>query len=279
LTKLSLFYCFIFLMIPINSAWSEPAVRLGPSAVKSVERLHSNERIVNVGHNLSPAANQLAAGQLTMGGYFSGYGISESVMVGTSPWLASHYNMYSGFLQARSRLTGSSSLAMRFGYMRTFEGPNLLDTDFQMEAASASVVYGVNVNSRVRLHLNATIYYFLEETFPFSIRREPGTDDPYQHSVSLLVESQLTRHWRINGEVGVLGLSYLYPQLISGGSLGYQNGGWYTQLGFSVTGTPRAYFSSAKADIPIVDLNDPFDREQMKYDFSIHPEVQLQYYF
>jgi hypothetical protein len=116
--------------------------------------------------------------------------------------------------------------------------------------------------------------YFFDETAPFSLRREPYNTDAYQVSLSALNEIRLPAGFGILVEFGMLGLNYVYPEMHYGLSVNHRSNHFLVQLGFSQTMTAGTLSRLFKTN-QIVSLTggDP------GYDFSMHPEVQLQLFF
>ena len=83
----------------------------------------------------------------------------------------------------------------------------------------------------------------------------------------------------INFEYGILGANYQYPQAILGTSVGKRLKSFYLQAGFSITGTKLGILSPVKTDVHHDISEGYFTRDSARYDVSVHPEFQLQYFF
>ncbi len=220
------------------------------------------------GHNLTPTTHTLKKGVWTVGNIVLGNGITDRLTIATSPWLFSSYNMYNGFLRSRSAMA-NGELGFQLGYFKT---GNFGKNQYQMEAVSLSSSYGYNVTPNYTFTLSVNYMYFFEETFPFSLRREPFNDQPYQFSLTTLHEANLSEKVGFIGELGVLGLNYSYPQLHFGTSMNYKAKSWLVQLGFSQTVT----MSKAQKSLSQASYHNSQDPT---LDYAIHPEFQAQYFF
>ena len=115
--------------------------------------------------------------------------------------------------------------------------------------------------------------YFFEEAAPFSLRREPFNNQAQQFTVSALHQFYFSDKIILNFEIGVLGLNYAFPNVLGGASWNYiPNDHWSFQVGASLNKrlTHPSY----------VDPSQTYIRSPENYaDVSVHPEVQLQYWF
>ena len=234
------------------------------------------------GHNLSPTTNTMNEGSWAIGSYALAYGYSDKVVLATSPWLYYNYNMTSAIVRYPVTKLRDWELRGQSAYFKTYSSSYEI---YHMEALSQHLTLGKKINSSFVVHYNLSYMYFLDETKPFSLRREPLNNDPGQWTFTALFEAPLTKDFGLLGEIGVLGLNYHYPQAVMGASLQLGLNQWLLQFGFSMTGTIDSYFSSDKIDNNEVEYSpNGFYYPSRRYarasrDFSVHPEIQIQYYF
>ena len=177
--------------------------------------------------------------------------------------------MYSGVVRSRLPIA-SGEAGVQVGYFKT---GNFGRNNYQMEALSASVSYSYDVTPAYTFAMSGNYMYFFDETFPFSLRREPYNDQPYQFSFTTLHEAHLSDKMGLTGEVGVLGLNYTYPQLHFGASINFKSNNWLLQGGFSQT------ITMSKADAAFTQQSYTQASQDGSLDFAVHPEFQFQYFF
>ncbi|MCB9027061.1 MAG: hypothetical protein H6625_12125 [Bdellovibrionaceae bacterium] len=257
-----------------------------PKLATSIEAEKSVPKKVVFGHNLSPTTHLMEKGEWTVGFYSLAYGVNDKLTLAISPWIYFWYNAdnifarYQLFENAKWKLGGQS------GYFNT-KSNSLRFKTYTMEVWMQNLTLSTQFKNKNFIHFNVNYMYFGDETKPFSLRREPLNNDPDQWTATTLMEAYITDNFGMLGELGVLGLNYTYPQVIMGASLFVKRINWYFQFGFSVTSTPGALFSLGGA----VDNNEAvgvsgtkirYPSQQnalVKYDRSLHPEVQFQYFF
>ena len=267
---ISLRYFFLLLIFSLNICLAEEGA--------------NKTSVGTFGHNLSPSTKKLEQYQATVGFYAMAMGLTDNIMIGTSPWIYSNYNMHNLVGQYNYTFSSKDELAFRGTYFKTYDVENKLN-EYKMEAISLHTIWGRKLEKKKKLNFVLGYMYFYDETLPFSLRREPMNDNPYQFSTSVLFESQLDKSWGINLELGVLGVNYVYPQLITGASVTYQYKMIFMQIGMSATGTPNSYFNTNRIDNNGMYLDNYYSRSQYtnkenaRRDFSVHPEIQLQYFF
>jgi hypothetical protein len=248
--------------------------------VSFIFSFHAYSQATLLGHNLSPTTYTPEKGRVSIGTYAAFVAVTDDIVIGTSPWMYFDYNMYTLVVRQGKQIDEKSRLGWQMIYFKTDRDSSFISDGYQMEAFSGNLTYTRRLNNRFALHFNYNHMYFLDETVPFSLRREPFNDDTFQSTVTLLAEVQGTSDWGFLGEIGVLGLNYVYPQTILGLSTNYKSNNYLVQFGFNITSTPKALFIS-----PRVDANNynngrlTNDRYDGKNDFSIHPEIQFQYTF
>lgn len=233
-----------------------------------------------LGHNLSPTTYTIKKGDVSVGTYAAIVGVTDNLVIGTSPWMYFDYNMYTFVARQGKQIDEKSRFGWQLIYFKSDREVSYITDGYQMEAFSGNLTYTRRINSRFSLHFNYNHMYFLDETVPFSLRREPFNDDTFQSTLTMLAEIKGTSNWGLLAEAGVLGLNYVYPQMILGVSTNYIHKNYLVQLGFNITSTPEALFLSPRNDANNMNggrlTNDRFEGER---DFSVHPEIQFQYTF
>lgn len=221
------------------------------------------------GHNLSPTTYTLKKGVMSFGNFVAGLGVTDNWTIGTSPWMYTSYNMYSFVSRYGKALDDDHRLGVQAAYFKTDHIHNDL---YQMEAASVWATLSQRVNNYYTIDFVANYMYFFDETLPFSLRREPHNNQPWQFSFTTLQEVRLPEGFGLSAEIGVLGVNYAYPQAFVGASMNWRNEWLLVQLGYSqnstVTGFNRLYTSNQA--MMSRDAND---------DQAVHPEVHLQAFF
>ena len=243
-------------------------------------------RATYLGHNLSISTETPKAGTVAVGSYLLGYSPSDRLLIGTSPWMIFDYNTYNvvtryNIIRDESdelTLDGDDptdsggafdALTVQVAYMKS---GNFARDFYRQEIAIVWLTGKVAVNPYYDFYLTGNYMYFFDETIPFSLRREPFNDEKYQLSLSSLHSLKVNDLFRVSLEFGVLGLRSSYPQIHSGVSFSLTKGSYLIQLGFSVTATPynfERFLESSTNAKP----------EGNYYDASVHPEIQLQYFF
>lgn len=237
---------------------------------------------VTWGHNLAPTTETLGSGITTAGIYLLAYGLSDDVTVGVSPWFNHFYKMQNAVLKGRLYSKEGHEVALQSAYFKSVNDAEFtgLDRYWQMEASISNLIYSYRASGDYTVSVNFGYHYYFDETVPFSIRRESFKDSPHQFNISSFHQLKLEDNFSVGLELGVLGMDYLYPQLITGASFNFQSRSWQMQVGISLTGTYAGYISPDR-----IDNNRAFfeytsqDKENGRKDFSAHPEIQLQYSF
>lgn len=243
-------------------------------------------RATYLGHNLAISSETPKAGTVAVGSYLLGYSPSDRLLIGTSPWMIFDYNTYN--VVARYNIIRDDSdeltldgddsggsggafdaLTVQAAYMKS---GNFARDFYRQEIAIVWLTGKVAVNPYYDFYITGNYMYFFDETIPFSLRREPFNDEKYQLSLSTLHSLRVNDMFRVSLEFGILGLRSSYPQVHSGASFAMMKKSYLIQLGFSVTATPynfERFFESSTNARP----------EGNYYDASVHPEIQLQYFF
>lgn len=221
------------------------------------------------GHNLSPTTYTLKKGVYSVGNFVAGLGVTDNLTLGVSPWMYTSYNMYSFIGRYGVRLDDDHRLGIQAAYFKT----DHINADYyQMEATSVWATLSQRLAPYYVIDFVCNYMYFFDETIPFSLRRDPHNNQPWQVSLTTLQEIRLPAGFGLSAELGVLGLNYALPQAFFGASMNWRNEWLLVQLGYSqnttVTGANRLYTSDQAASMR--DSND---------DRDMHPEIHLQAFF
>jgi len=231
----------------------------------------ADENSIVFGHNMSPTTYTLGRGVMSLGNFMAGVGVTDRLTIGTSPWMYLSYNMYSFVARYGADLDADSRWAAQAAYFKTGEfAPNL----YQMEATSLWLTWAKRLTPFYTLDVVGNHMHFFDETMPFSLRREPFNDDPWQVSLTTLQEIHLPAGFGLSAEIGCLGLNYVYPEIFYGASMNWKNSWFLAQIGFSqnitVSGAKTLYTRDQGR----------FGRNAGQYrDFDMHPEIHLQTFF
>lgn len=218
--------------------------------------------------------------------------------IGTIPFLYTTYNMNSLFLRKRIVQDEKTTHSIQAAYFKTIPQQTEIYEDewgsfeftpgYDQEAYWLTYIYSHQYSANYRLHLNFSGQYYLNDRQPFSLRRPTINRSPFQYNITSLHEGNLTKNFGIMGEFGVLHLTDKYSRIHTGASLFYKRGGFYAQVGLSMTSTYTSLFDGRvsgrndyQAELQSYEdgFNQPLDEEKIQNDFSIHPEVAVQYQF
>lgn len=224
-----------------------------------------------LGHNLSITTAVPEKGTISAGNFLIGYSPTNSCHIGTSPWMAVGYNSYS--LLGRCKLTDETqyfhSSALQFAYMKSDDS---LGDYYRQELAMLWYAVENKINDIYTIYTSVNYMYFWDETFPFSLRREPGNDQPWQISLSTLHQVRWSKNSGFHFEFGILGLNYTTPLIHNGYSVYTSGENYLVQVGLSMSASQnnfdRLYEKTKYAGAKVE-----------SYDFSVHPEIQIQFFF
>lgn len=238
---------------------------------------------VSFGHNLTATSHVMNEGGCTFGFQVAGCGVSEKLSLVTSPWLIGDYNSYNFFARYQYEKNEDRVEAVQLAVFKSFGG------EYDMFAAWLTWIRGYLIRPGYNLFLNVQFANYFEEERPFSLRRPRIWGTSTELSISTLHEVELVNGFYIQGEVGVLGVVRKYPLLHTGASMQWRSQRWLIQAGFSMTGTIHALFSPnrrfdsavllSNGDDHKVESSSEFITDFIKYDFSVHPEIAVQYFF
>lgn len=231
----------------------------------------ADENSIVFGHNMSPTTHTLGRGVMSFGNFLAGGGVTDHLTIGTSPWMYYSYNMHSLVARYGSDIDADSRWSVQAAYFKTGAfAPNL----YQMEATSLWLNWAKRLTPYYTLNIVGNHMYFFDETMPFSLRREPLNDDPWQVSLTTLQEISLLGGFGLSAELGCLGMNYVYPELFYGASMNWKNSWLLIQIGFSLNMTLSG------ADTLYTRNQGKFGRVAGQYhDRDMHPEIHLQTFF
>jgi hypothetical protein len=223
-----------------------------------------------IGHNLAPSTDLPTKRTWTVGSYLIAYAATDSCLIGTNAWMAWNYNSYSAI--ARCRIFGEtpwfSDSSLQLAYIQSDKS---LGDDYRQTLGIVWWTIKNTFNDTYTLYTTLNFMHFWDETIPFSLRRDPGNDQPFQFTLSTLHRIKWNEQIGFALEFGVLGLNYRTPLVHNGYSIYKMGEHSLLQAGLSVSGIPnnasRLYSHHEPQSIG------------SGYDYTIHPEVQLQYFF
>lgn len=231
----------------------------------------SSQASFSFGHNLASTSETMLKGQTTAGTYALAYGVTDRFTIATSPWLIVGYNLNNAIARHSIPVSLDYEIGQQLAY---FESNPNLGSAYMMRAASYSLTWKAMMDPSYTLYVCGNYMYFWNERRPFSLRREPYNDLPYQYSVSTLHQFHISKNFLTQFEAGVLGVNYTYPFLHGGASLGYFGKTFSYQIGASVSrvGHPNRWQKPSY-------YKDTAVEGESTEAVSVHPEIQLQAWF
>ncbi|PWU18442.1 MAG: hypothetical protein C5B49_07195 [Bdellovibrio sp.] len=274
---------FVLLMCgPPAVTWAKPANltwKRRPAQTQSPPEFPTEPFLL--GHLETPTNSTLPQGQWTLGTWTLGYGLTDQLMLATSPWLAGYYNLASLLMRFRQPIDVRRSWGIQLGY---FKNSDALGHVYKMEAGGLWLLYRYRVNGNYRVVFSFNYYRFMNDDVPFSLRRWDlgNVAEKNQLALSTLHEVVVDKNIRFNLELGILGLNYHYPNYHFGASSAFLWGDGYFQIGLSATGyisniTKSAYnqvFMQYYSSTASVDFQSVYQNS-----VAVHPEIQLQQQF
>lgn len=261
---------------------------------------HSAEPTL-LGHNLSNTSNVLNKGECTVGFLHAACGINEKLTLGTSPWMIGEYKMAAIALRQQVSKNENTTKAFQVSYFKTFgereevkvddsqyeSGYKIEYTGYEMEALWFMYIRSKKLAPHFTLHYNFHVNYYFNEVAPFSLRRPYMEPNPWQINASTLFEVDLVQRWFIQGELGLLDIINSPMHTHAGVSLGRKWNSGYFYFGFSYTSTLKALFAPRdRVDYQMylnTETEDGYDSEMssksVEYDYGIHPELTVQFFF
>lgn len=240
-----------------------------------------------VGHNLSSTSEVLPASHCTAGLQVFACGLSDKTTIGSSTWMLTDYQMYTGALR---HLFSTDETGNRFAgqvsYFQTYTKRRDDNYNYEMKSLWAEGIRTWQLKDDYRLHLNGHINYYFDDRMPFSLRRPAYHRSPWQVNLTALHEISLVSDWYIFGEIGLLDMFNAPLHTHSGVSIG-RAGTWYSwHIGYSLSSTLLALFSPRSRNdyqqqilsTPGATYDSQLDKKSVRYDYGIHPEFSMQVY-
>jgi hypothetical protein len=169
-------------------------------------------------------------------------------------------------------LNDTDTLGNQLAFLKT---DKRIGTEYDQEVLMYWLTWARKFQPYYTFNISLNYMYFWDEGAPFSLRREPYNNDAYQLSISTLHQFFITKHLMNQLEVGVLGLNYLFPYLQLGASVVFLYDPVSIQLGFSTSWLPSWDWNN----IPSASPSKPTLGGENTDLISLHPEIQLQYWF
>lgn len=228
-----------------------------------------DSRSVLLGHNLHPTSYTLKKRETTAGFYALAYGITDYLMIGTSPWIVVNYNMPMVDLKIAAAPGGwihQVSLEQMYFKTQKFGWDK-----YKQESWTTRLTASHRFSTDYTLHVSSSFQYFVDETAPYSIRLLPGNGDRYALSLGALNEIHFNERFGMFAELGALGLNYAgAPYAHSGLSAFYREEWGHVQLGLSHSMPLKRGVSTLRAEGLV------YSGELRRYS-QLHPEVQVQF--
>lgn len=254
--------------------------------LSSFSSIASNlNNVETFGHNLSHTDRNLPDNSCTAGIQIVACG-NKDFLIGTSPFLFEGYNMMNLYIRANIKRGKKVNHSLELALFDTYD-ENI--DNYKMKAVWGYYITTFKVSNNYKMHLNTILGYYMDDTYPFSLRRPTIKKSPYQLNISTLHEGILSEHISLLGELGIIHLTDTYPRLHTGFSLVFKSKQMLVQVGLSMSSTFYALdpdansFSRHDYQRELISTykgyNSQIDPEKVKYDFSIHPEISFQLYF
>lgn len=222
------------------------------------------------GHNLAPSTETLSQYQWTVGTYYVGTGLTNDLTIGVSPWIAIGYNLENVIVKFKHKL-GDDFLSHQLAY---FNSNKNLGQSYIQKSMSYWLTFGYR-SDNYKISTTLNYMYFWNETIPFSLRREPFNNEAQQVTLTTLHQFYFSESTILQFEVGVLGMNYTYPNISAGASwLHYFGREYSAQIGASLSKR------LGNRDMTYLELDKSYIKNVENYNSdSIHPEIQIQYWF
>jgi hypothetical protein len=240
----------------------EDLTDLALSNEREPKSVRKSYKAILFGHNVTPTSYTLSKGTSSVGIYAVAYGVTDKLMLATSPWIDYDYNMYNVHLRYGGKIADGQRLTL----FKTYQTPRAY---YQQESVTAQLIHSIDVSPVYTLHTVATYMYYYDDTNPYSLRMVSFNSDPYEVIVSTLHEARLSDHFGICAEIGLLGLNYFYPYLHYGASMNLMGKYWMVQAGVSHTFRPGVSYDGRTYD----------EWASSKTTDAVHPEIHAQIYF
>jgi hypothetical protein len=292
--KLVIFFALLVVAVP-GLAFADDTVT-APAEAAPPPRDH----VPRMSHNVSATTNMMDRHECTVGIQILGCGVTEKWSLGTSPWLYINYNM----ANVLSRFTlkeyeNKDRWSLQVSYFKTYKKHTTVGTNadgsqytyntgpFQMEALWLMWLRSFHLSPHYTVHMNFHDNYYWDDTYPFSIRRPIPGRSHFQFNLTSLHEIDLVNGWFVLGEIGFLDFTQPVLYIHSGSSIGYSGKSWSFHIGFTVDGSINSLFFGGddRRDYQQHLRSDPLgygrgiSYTQATWDYAMHPEFELQYFF
>lgn len=223
--------------------------------------------VITLGHNFTPTTDTLPQGRFTVGTYAAAYGVTDWLMIGTSPWIITNYNMPMVSLRFGHDLVPDRlRLGFDFNY---FHSVPMLMNGYDQKSTYTRLTLSQKYSQTYQLHLSVSHQAYLAGTRFFSLRlyafREYDGDPPHDFNItaSSLHELHFSKSTGLFLELGLSGVNYQTNFTLLGASVFWKIGGFLLQAGLSYT-------------LP----NNPIDTDSYasRSIARFHPEMQLQFF-
>lgn len=248
------------------------------------------------GHLLTRNDYLLEEKTCVVGIEFTGCKIGNSTIVGTSPFLIFGYDLKNIYIRQRISTSEEINQTIDLGLVDNIHKRSNKDfyytsesNAYDMSAIMLNYITTFNLSNSNKLSWNNSAFYYPNYRRPFSLRRPDPKLKKIQFNSSVLFESPFSQHVGLASEIGLLQFNGKYPRIQGGASLDFHTENFLVKIGFSISSTLAGMFVSAdKPDrhdyqqellLSREGFYQELDREKVKYDFALHPEVNIQYTF
>lgn len=234
-----------------------------------------------MGHNISPTSYVLPKGRASIGFYSLSFGLSDNVLLSTSPWLLVFYNMPSaGMKYSAAASDWASPTFSRGSFEAIWFKTTAQESGFRQNAIWLRATGTHEVSSNYSLHTTASFQYYMDETRPFSLRYRTVNEDPFGISVGLLHELHVHKNVAFQLETAVLNINDWLPVYHFGASVILKGQGGFFQIGASLSHRPQGPYSNEQlsdgAGVPVEWVRSYQEERGGILRTEIHPEVQIQ---
>lgn len=220
-------------------------------------------RPFSFGHNYTARTETLPQGGVTLGTYAAAVGVTDWLMIGTSPWMLTFYNM--PMVSARAGFDifpGRLRAGLDFSYFRTV--PGVYDQESTYARATVTQVF----SDAYSLHLSLSRQGRVSGKRFYSIYLFDNSYADGHHSFNLtassLHEIVFGDRFGLMLELGISALNYERSYHVFGASVYFRTySGLFFQVGASYT----------RRNMLV-----GFDEDSRYPPSSFHPEVQLQWF-
>lgn len=259
--------------------------------------LNIYSEVRSFGHLLSRNDYLLDERRCVVGVEFSGCRIN-STLIGTSPFLFFGYELKNIYIRQKINETNDIINTIDIGLMDNIHQKDRNSDEYlyaseyhlyDMKALMLNLITTYKIQDRLKLSWNNSLFYYSNYRKPFSLRRPDRKLKDVQLNSSLLFENPFTNNITMVSELGLLQYNGEFPRIQGGASLDFHTTNFLFKIGFSVTSTWSGFFVDVDRPLrrdyqqELLSTKDGYyqtlDREKIKNDFALHPEINLQYVF